>query len=99
VPAVDARFSGQYCERAGGDLHRERDEKRIPPHAVTEASGLVSQRVFSKLGFEERYRVSYRDYDYGGEAVFVSIVGHDGARVNRKNALPVPRPSEPSDGL
>ena len=45
--------------------------------AVTEATGLVSQHVFQKLGFTGRLRASYRDYRYHGRAVFASIREHE----------------------
>jgi ribosomal protein S18 acetylase RimI-like enzyme len=46
-------------------------------HAVTEATGVVSQHVFRKLGFVDRLRAPYQDYRYDGRAVFTSIRGHD----------------------
>jgi ribosomal protein S18 acetylase RimI-like enzyme len=77
--AVDARFAGQGIAQRLVETCLENGRKKGYRHAVTEATGVISQRVFRKLGFEERHRVSYRDYSYGGEAVFASIVGHDGA--------------------
>jgi ribosomal protein S18 acetylase RimI-like enzyme len=77
--AVDARFAGQGIAQRLVQTCLDKGREKGYCRAVTEATGLVSQRVFRKLGFEERYRVSYRDYSYGGEAVFASIVGHDGA--------------------
>jgi ribosomal protein S18 acetylase RimI-like enzyme len=46
--------------------------------AVTEATNVVSQRVFRKLGFVEQVRRSYADYRFGGEAVFGGIAEHGG---------------------
>jgi ribosomal protein S18 acetylase RimI-like enzyme len=46
--------------------------------AVTEATNLVSQHVFRKLGFVERVRRSYTDYRLRGHAVFASIATHGG---------------------
>jgi len=77
--AVDARFTGRGIAQRLVETCIENGRKKGYRHAVTEATGVISQRVFGKLGFEERYRVSYRDYSYGGEAVFASIVAHDGA--------------------
>ena len=77
--AVDARFVGQGVAQKLVETCIDNGKKRGYRHAVTEATGFVSQRVFRKLGFEELYRVSYRDYKYGEEAVFASITGHDAA--------------------
>lgn len=46
--------------------------------AVTEASGSVSQHIFRKLGYVERFRTSYQEYRYQGAPVFASIEGHRG---------------------
>jgi ribosomal protein S18 acetylase RimI-like enzyme len=46
--------------------------------AVTEATNNVSRHIFRKLGFVERVRRSYRNHVFDGEAVFASIVDHDG---------------------
>ena len=46
--------------------------------AVTEATNLVSQHIFRKLGFEERMKRSYASHRFAGRAMFESIVGHDG---------------------
>lgn len=47
--------------------------------ALTEATGKVSQRVFRKQGFVDRFSVSYRDFLYEGKPVFASIQGHENA--------------------
>jgi hypothetical protein len=39
----------------------------------------VSQHIFRKNGFVERFRVSYSEVLYEGKAVFTSIRGHDAA--------------------
>ena len=41
--------------------------------AVSEATNLVSQHIFSKLGFVTRAQVSYGDYRRDGRATFASI--------------------------
>jgi ribosomal protein S18 acetylase RimI-like enzyme len=46
--------------------------------AVTEATNLVSQHIFRKLGFVERAKTSYRDYRRDGVPVFASIAEHGG---------------------
>ena len=46
--------------------------------AVTEATASVSQHVFRRLGFVERVHRSYKEYRFGGRAVFASIAEHGG---------------------
>lgn len=46
--------------------------------AVTEATNVVSQHVFRKLGFKDRVRRSYEHHRYGSRAVFSAIVDHGG---------------------
>lgn len=45
--------------------------------AVTEATNRTSQRVFQKLGFNELFSVSYKDYTFNGDRVFGSIEPDD----------------------
>jgi len=47
--------------------------------ALTEATGRVSQHIFRKNGFVERFSVSYQDFVYDNSKVFASIQGHDKA--------------------
>lgn len=76
--AVDAQFSGRGIAQRLVESCLKNGSERGYRWAVTEATGLVSQRVFQKLGFAERARVSYRDFTYGGEPVFASIKEHTG---------------------
>ena len=46
--------------------------------AVTEATGLISQHVFRKLGFVDRHEILYKTFAYEGRQVFESIAGHTG---------------------
>lgn len=46
--------------------------------AVTEATNVVSQHVFQKLGFVERVHRSYADYRLRGHGVFTAIAEHGG---------------------
>lgn len=48
--------------------------------AVTEATNLVSQHIFAKLGFVTRAQVSYADYRRDGAATFASIADQGGIR-------------------
>jgi hypothetical protein len=55
--------------------------------AVTEATGRVSQRVFRKQGFEERFKVSYQDFIYDDKVVFASIQAHENAILMDKSLV------------
>ena len=85
--AVDARFSGRGIAQGLIRACLENGARKGYRWAVTEATGVVSQGVFRKLGFEERCRVGYREFRYEGEAVFASITGPDGVTLMDK-ALP-----------
>ncbi len=41
--------------------------------AVTEATGIVSQHIFRKLGFREMFVGSYQTFEFNGQRVFASI--------------------------
>ena len=45
--------------------------------ALTEATGKVSQHIFRKNGFSDRFSVAYQDFVYQGKAVFASIREHE----------------------
>lgn len=47
--------------------------------ALTEATGRVSQHIFRKNGFVERFRVPYQDFIYENRKVFAAIQDHDQA--------------------
>ena len=47
--------------------------------AFAETTGLTSQHIFRKAGFEERYKVSYDDFMHEGRRVFASIADQGGA--------------------
>ena len=76
--AVDPQFGGRGIAQGLVASCLENGKRKGYRRAVTEATGVVSQQVFRKLGFEERLRIRYRDFRYGGEAVFASITEHDG---------------------
>ncbi len=76
--AVDPRFTGQGIAQRLVETSLQIAKARGYRYAVTEATGLISQKVFRKLGFEERFRVSYAEYKYEGQHVFASIVAHGG---------------------
>jgi GNAT superfamily N-acetyltransferase len=56
--------------------------------AVTEATAMVSQHVFRRLGFTERVRRSYEDYRFEGRAVFASIAEQGGPTLMDRHLSP-----------
>jgi ribosomal protein S18 acetylase RimI-like enzyme len=77
--AVDPGFGGQGIAQRMVGRCVENGARKGYRWAVTEATGVVSQRVFGKLGFEERFRIRYRDFQHQDQAVFAGITQHDGA--------------------
>lgn len=77
--AVDEHFAGRGIATQLATACLTNGRQKGYTHAVTEATGRVSQHVFRKLGFVERARVSYQDYRYDGRAVFASIRDHEAA--------------------
>ncbi len=66
--------------------------------AVTEATNVVSQHVFRKLGFADRVRRSYEHHRYGGRALFTSIVEHGGPVLLDRSLGGLGGPSDRSAG-
>lgn len=83
--AVDSRFTGQGIAQRLVETSLQMARTKGYQCAITEATGLISQRVFRKLGFEERFRTSYADYKYRDRAVFASIVAHGGAALMERS--------------
>ncbi len=77
--AVDEGFAGQGIAQQLVAACLSNGRHKGFTHAVTEATGVVSQHVFRKLGFTDRLRVSYRDFTYQGRRVFASIRDHEAA--------------------
>lgn len=76
--AVDGRFAGRGIGQGLVQSCLENARTRGYRRAVTEATGAVSQHVFGKMGFQERARISYQEFQYEGKAVFSSIASHGG---------------------
>jgi ribosomal protein S18 acetylase RimI-like enzyme len=74
--AVDAHFVGRGIAQQLVAACLANGRQKGYTHAVTEATGVVSQHVFRKAGFTERLRVAYQDYRYDGRPVFASIRDH-----------------------
>ena len=53
--------------------------------AVTEANGPISQHIFRKLGFHERFLVSYQDFRFDNRPVFASITSTPGIMLMEAN--------------
>ncbi len=62
--------------------------------AVTEATGKISQRVFRKQEFTDRFSVSYRNFRYEGREVFSSIQDHEAAILMEKSLVASAVPPE-----
>ena len=74
--AVDTNFVGHGIAQQLVTACLSNASQKGYTHAVTEATGVVSQRVFRKLGFTDRANVTYADYRYEGRPVFASIRDH-----------------------
>ncbi len=85
--AVDPRFGGQRVAQRLVQCCLENGTRRGFRWAVTEATGVVSQRVFGKLGFNEQVRQRYHDFRYNGEPIFSFIDGHDGTVLMDKSLV------------
>ncbi len=83
--AVDPPFTGKGVAQRLVETSLQLAKTKGYRYAVTEATGLISQRVFRKLGFEERFRTSYADYKYREQSVFASIVAHDGTALMERS--------------
>ncbi len=75
--AVDARYAGRGIAKQLVSACLENARVKRYKHAVTEATGAISQRVFRQLGFTEQVRAAYQEYQYEGRAVFASIREHE----------------------
>jgi ribosomal protein S18 acetylase RimI-like enzyme len=77
--AVDGGFGGRGIAQGLVEFCLQNGARKGYRRAVTEATGPISQHVFRKLGFQERFRVSYGDFRFKGKAAFASITDHGGA--------------------
>ena len=84
---VDGRFAGCGIAKAMVAACLENGMQKGYRTAITEATGKVSQQVFRKNGFVERFTVSYRDFRYEGKPVFSDIREHDGAMLMEKSLV------------
>jgi ribosomal protein S18 acetylase RimI-like enzyme len=76
--AVDASFSGRGIAQRLVEACLENAAAHGYRRAVTESSGLVSQHIFRKLGFEMVAERSYAEFRHEGQATFASIAAQGG---------------------
>jgi ribosomal protein S18 acetylase RimI-like enzyme len=82
---VEPEHGGKGIAQTLVRLCLENGERKGYRVAVTEATGRVSQRIFRKLGFADRFSVSYKEFNYGGRRVFQGIQDHDAAILLEKH--------------
>jgi ribosomal protein S18 acetylase RimI-like enzyme len=76
---VDAQFAGRGIGQGLVQACVDNGLRKGYRMALTEATGKVSQNIFRKRGFVERFNVSYREFMYEGRSVFASIQEHEKA--------------------
>lgn len=74
---VDREFGGQGVAQGLVQACLENGRSKGYGTALTEATGRISQHIFRKNSFAERFRASYQDFVYRGQMVFGSIRGHE----------------------
>ena len=75
--AVDRADCGQGIAQKLVSVCLENGAAKGYRRAITMATNRTSQRVFQKLGFNELFSVSYKDYTFDGNRVFASIEPDD----------------------
>ncbi len=85
--AVDSAAAGQGIAQGLVNTALNNASGRGFKKAVTEATGEVSQHIFRKLGFLDRYSVSYQEFRFEGNKPFSSIPGHAGAILMDKSLV------------
>lgn len=76
---VDRQFAGRGVGNALVKTCVDNGCKKGYRIAVTEATGRVSQHIFRKNSFVERFSVSYREFVHENKLVFASIKQHEKA--------------------
>ena len=76
---VDRQFAGRKIGQGLVETCLKNGFRKGYRWALTEATGKVSQNVFRKQGFVDRFSVSYRDFLYENKVVFASIQEHENA--------------------
>lgn len=76
---VDGRFQGRGIGQELIQACVENGSRKGYQIALTEATGKVSQHIFRKNGFADRFSVLYRNFLYEDRLVFTSIREHEKA--------------------
>jgi len=77
--AVDVSCAGQGIGQGLIQACIDNGSRKRYRTALTEATGKVSQHIFHKNGFVDRFRVSYGNFTYENRAVFAAIREHEEA--------------------
>ena len=83
--AVLPAFSGMGIAQNLVKVCLENAARRGYRVAVTEANGPVSQHIFRKSGFRERFMVSYQEFRFEDRPVFASIDSTNGIMLMEAN--------------
>ncbi len=73
---VDGQFAGRGVGQGLVQTCVDNGSRKGYRTALTEATGLVSQHIFRKNGFVDRFSASYGDFVYENKVVFASIREH-----------------------
>lgn len=84
---VDEQFAGRGVGQGLVESCVDNGSRKGYRMALTEATGRVSQHIFRKSGFVDRFNVSYRDFVYEQKAVFASIREHDVAMLMDRSLI------------
>ena len=76
--AVDHRQNGKKIAHHLIQACLDNGIKKGYRTGVVEATCVVSQHIFRKFGFVDRYIVSYKTFEFQGKQIFESIDGHGG---------------------
>jgi len=76
---VNGQFAGRGVAQGLVETCVDYGSRKGYRMALTEATGRVSQHIFRKNGFVDRFSVSYRQFVYEGRIVFASIREHEKA--------------------
>jgi len=76
---VDGQFAGRGIGQGLVTACLDNGLRKGYRMALTEATGKVSQHIFRKNEFVDRFSVSYRDFVYENRVVFASIREHEKA--------------------
>jgi len=76
--AVDSRQSGRNIAKNLVQTSLEIGIRKGYKTGVVEATGIVSQHIFRKFGFLDRFEAPYKTFSFQGRQVFESIKDHHG---------------------